>query len=68
MDPSTFRAHRTWWFAGAVIALAIFVVLAALAGQQPGTQGDALAPGESQMLRAQVIEILEEGMLSLIHI
>jgi uncharacterized membrane protein len=64
MDFSSLRTHRMWWIAGALIAIAIFVVLAALAGQgPPGAQNESLAPGESQMLRGQVLEVLEEGML-----
>jgi uncharacterized membrane protein len=64
MDLSSFRTHRAWWVVGGLLAFAILVVLAALAGQgPPGAPSDSLTPGESQMLRARVLEVLEEGML-----
>ncbi len=57
-------SNRVWWLGGMLLALAIFALLAALAGRQ-ATGGEAapLAPGESEILRAQVAEVLDEGTL-----
>lgn len=50
------------WAAGAVVAAVVFVLLAAIAGRQaPGTPGQELEPGESEILRARVMAVLEEG-------
>jgi uncharacterized membrane protein len=58
------QSSRIWWIAGAVLALAIFVVLAAVVGRDSASvQEELLAPGETQVLRARVVEILEEGMV-----
>lgn len=44
------------------IAVAAFALLAAISRQpSPGAQGGDLAPGESEGLRARVLEVLEEG-------
>lgn len=62
MGFSMLRSNRIWWVVGGVIAVAIFALLAAIAGRQPpGGQGSELAPGESEALRARVVEVLEEG-------
>lgn len=46
------------------VALLAFVLLAAIgARQSPAGSGGALAPGESQLVRAQVLEVLEEGLI-----
>jgi uncharacterized membrane protein len=59
------RSNRTWWVAGLLVAAAIFLLLAAIAGQQsPGGQGPDLVPGESEVLHARVTEVIEEGMVS----
>jgi uncharacterized membrane protein len=56
------QSSRIWWAAGVLIAVLIFVLLAAIAGRQPpSTEGAELAPGETQVLRARVVEVLEEG-------
>ncbi len=56
------RSNRLWWIAGLVLAVAIFVLLAALVNRQPVTdQAGTLAAGESKILRAQVVEVLDEG-------
>lgn len=61
----TSGSHRAWWLLGAVVAIAIFVLLAAIAGQgPPGGPPSDLAPGESEMLRARVVEVLEEGTIA----
>jgi uncharacterized membrane protein len=55
---------RIWWIAGAALVFTIFVVLAAVVGRDSQfAQGDILAPGETQVVRARVVEILEEGMV-----
>lgn len=64
MDSPTLRSNRGWWIAGGLIAVTIFVLLAAIGRQQPpGRQSSELAPGESEGLRAQVVEVLEEGTI-----
>lgn len=56
------RSNRTWWIAVAAIAILTFALLAAIAGRPaPGTQSDDLPLGESEILRAQVLEVVEEG-------
>jgi uncharacterized membrane protein len=58
------QSGRIWWIVGALLTLAIFVVLAAVVGQDARLhQADDLAPGETEVLRARVVEILEEGMI-----
>ncbi|MFN2183428.1 MAG: YibE/F family protein [Anaerolineae bacterium] len=57
-------SRRAWWIAGAILAVGIFVILAAIAGNgSAGGESAQLAPGESEILRAQVVEVLEEGQL-----
>jgi uncharacterized membrane protein len=58
-------SRRTWWVAGAVLAVVTFGILAAIAGRgSPDRDGAQLAPGESEILRARVVEVLEEGELA----
>lgn len=53
-----------WWIAGGLVAILIFVLLAAIAGRgAQDLQEDELAPGETESLRARVIEVLEQGMV-----
>jgi uncharacterized membrane protein len=64
MNSSAFRSNRAWWIAAGLIATAILVLLAAIAGQQsPAAPGGTLPPGESEVVRARVVEVLEEGMV-----
>jgi uncharacterized membrane protein len=57
-------SRRAWWVVGAILAAGIFVVLAAIADNgSAGGEGAPLAPGESEILRARVVEVLEEGQL-----
>ncbi len=56
------QSSRLGWIAGIVLAVSIFTVLAAVVGRDsPASQEQDLAPGETRVLRARVIEILEEG-------
>ena len=56
------RSDRIWWIAGAVLAVTILLLLASIAGREPPVQQDGgLASGESEGLRAHVVEVLEEG-------
>lgn len=56
------RSSRAWWIAGALVIVVIFALLAAIASRQsPAGLGGDLAPGESEALRARVVEVLEEG-------
>ena len=58
------RANRIWWIVGALLAAAIFASLAAITERQfPGDQGGDLSAGESELLRARVVELLEEGTI-----
>lgn len=57
-----FRSNRGGWIIGGVVAVAIFVLLAAISGRStPGSALPELAAGESETLRAQVLEVLEQG-------
>jgi uncharacterized membrane protein len=57
-------SRRLGWIAAAAIALLAFLLLAAIGSRQsPAGGGDALAPGESEILRAEVVEVLEEGLV-----
>jgi uncharacterized membrane protein len=57
------RSNRTWWITGGLIALLIFVIMLALAGRQAPSSSGTLSPGESEMLRARVVDVLEEGTI-----
>ena len=58
------RSNRIWWVVGLALVAGIFALLAAVAGRQaPVGQGGELAPGESEILRGQVVEVLEEGTI-----
>jgi uncharacterized membrane protein len=57
-----FAGNRIWWLAGGLFAILIFALLAALAGRGAPSPGvDALAPGETESLRAKVVAVLEQG-------
>ena len=59
-----FSSKRSLWIAGLAIAVLAFVLLAAIvARQSPAGSGGALAPGESQLTRAVVVQVLEEGLI-----
>jgi uncharacterized membrane protein len=56
--------NRGWWIGGAVLAVVIFVLLAVIAGRgSPNGLGVGLAPGDSEILRARVVEVVEEGVV-----
>jgi uncharacterized membrane protein len=57
-------SKRAWWVLGAVLAVGIFMILAAITGRgSPTGESSELAQGESEILRARVVEVLEEGVL-----
>lgn len=57
-------SRRVWWILGALLTVGIFLILAAIAGRGSPTGRDAqLAQGESEILRARIVEVLEEGVL-----
>lgn len=57
-------SRRVWWVIGSLLAVGIFLTLAAIAGRGlPAGEDTQLAPGESEILRARVVEVLEEGVL-----
>jgi uncharacterized membrane protein len=59
-----FRSNRVGWIAGGIIAILIFAALAAIGGRQVRPPGDVeLAPGESEILHARVLEVVEEGLV-----
>jgi uncharacterized membrane protein len=58
-----FRSNRAGWIAGGLIAILIFAALATIGGRQTSSPGGAeLPPGESEMLHARVLEVVEEGV------
>jgi uncharacterized membrane protein len=58
------KSGRIWWIAGVSLAIVIFALLAAIAGgRSSGSESTDLAPGESEILRGRVVEVLEEGMV-----
>jgi uncharacterized membrane protein len=58
------RSRWLGWVLGIGLAAAIFALLAGIADRQPAAvPGRELEPGTSEMLRARVVEILEEGTL-----
>jgi uncharacterized membrane protein len=58
------KSSRIWWVAGVSLAIAIFALLAAIAGgRSPDGESTDLAPGESEILRGRVVAVLEEGMV-----
>jgi uncharacterized membrane protein len=64
VDQILLRSNRVWWVGGAVLAVAIFVLLAGIADPGgPGGAGEDLAPGESEVLRARVVEVLLEDVI-----
>jgi len=59
-----FRSNRAGWIAAGLVAVLIFAALAAIGRRQaPAPGGGELAPGESEILHARVIEVLEEGVV-----
>jgi uncharacterized membrane protein len=65
MDFSLFRSKRMGWAAGIIMIVAIFALLAGIADQQPTTgQSSDLEPGDSETLRARVVQVLEEGTIA----
>jgi uncharacterized membrane protein len=59
-----FADNRIWWLAGALAAILIFALLAGIAGRDaPSLQVDVLEPGETESLRAEVISVLEQGLV-----
>ena len=57
-------SRRVWWILGALLAVGILVMLAGIAGKgAPAGENAQLAQGESEILRARVLEVLEEGVL-----
>ena len=60
MQPS----KRIWVVLGLLLAVGIFVILAAIADRgAPAGEYTQLAQGESEILRARVVEVVEEGVL-----
>lgn len=56
------RSNRLGWIVGGLIVVVIFALLAAIASRQaPAGQESDLVPGEGEILRAEVEEVLEEG-------
>ena len=57
-------SKRIWVVLGLLLAVGIFVILATIAGRGASTGEYApLAQGESEILRARVAEVVEEGVL-----
>lgn len=59
------RFDRSGWIVGVVLVVAIIALLAAIVGRETsGTPGGDLAAGDSETVRARVVEVLEEGTVS----
>jgi uncharacterized membrane protein len=59
------KSGRIWWIGGVLLAIAIFALLAAIVGGRSSDgEGANLAPGESEILRGRVVEVLEEGTVA----
>lgn len=57
-------SKRLGWIAAGIIGLLGFALLAAIGARQSrGGSGGELAFGESEILRAQVLQVLEEGLV-----
>ena len=57
-------SKRIWVVLGLLLAVGIFVILATIAGRGASTGEYAqLAQGESEILRARVVEVVEEGVV-----
>jgi uncharacterized membrane protein len=57
-------SKRLWVVLGLVLAVGILLILAAIVGRgAPTGEYTQLAQGESEILRARVVEVLEEGVL-----
>lgn len=54
------KSNRIWWIVLALIAGAILVLLGTVTGRQRLRPSISLAPGESETVRASVVEVLEE--------
>lgn len=60
-----FRSHRIGWIGAGLLIIAIFALLAAIVGRGARfAPGKELAPGESETLRARVVEVLDEGTIT----
>ncbi len=58
-------SSRTRWIAGGLLVAALLALLAAIVRRgAPGVPGGELAAGESEILRAQVVAVLEEGTIT----
>ena len=56
--------NRSWWIVGVGICLLIVAMLSAIVRRQPADwQTSDLATGESEVLRARVVAVLEEGTI-----
>jgi uncharacterized membrane protein len=62
------RSNRGWWIGGVVLAVAILVLLADIADRGAPSSAKDLAPGESEVLRARVAEVLLEDVLEQGHL
>ena len=62
------RSNRGWWIGGVVLAVAILVLLADIAERGAPSSAKDLAPGESEVLRARVAEVLLEDVLEQGHL
>lgn len=59
------NSHRTGWITAGLLAAAIFALLAAIVTRQARPEPyRELALGESETLRAQVVEVLEQGTIA----
>jgi uncharacterized membrane protein len=60
---TAYRSQRIWWVVAVLMVVAAIVLLSSIARRQaPAGPSTELAAGESEGLRAQVVEVLEEGV------
>ena len=62
MPTDKLRSERRWWIAGGLIVAAIVLLLALLVASETPHTETALAAGETEVLRARVVQVLEQGV------
>jgi uncharacterized membrane protein len=59
-----FSSNRSWWIASGAVVLLILVLLGAIVRRQSGDWlGSDLVPGDSEIIRARVVQVLQEGVI-----
>lgn len=58
------KSERTWWIVAGIIVAAIILLLILIVARQAPEAEKEIAPGETETLRARVVQVLEEGTIS----